>query len=250
MNVAMMQPTFMPWLGYFELIWKSDVFIMLDDFQFTVQSWHQRNRLFVNKDQVGWYTVPVRKAESFLASLNRTVINEDVPWRKKMLKRIQMNYGKAPCYKEIYPLVESWLLNEKPTLAEQNMCFVKSMCACLNLACEFRNSSDMPTAGKRSQRVLELLEACDATRYYSAQGAIGYMLADGVFPREGIQVLFQNFEHAPYAQVGSSGSFVPSLSILDALMNTGTAKTLDLITRGTSNWLTWEEALQSRHGAH
>ena len=61
MNVAMMQPTFLPWLGYFQLIYKSDIFIFLDDFQFSVQSYHQRNKLFVNQDQVDWYTVPIKK---------------------------------------------------------------------------------------------------------------------------------------------------------------------------------------------
>ena len=66
MKVAMMQPTFLPWQGYFELIYQADCFIFLDDFQFSVQSYHQRNRLFVNRDQVGWYTVPVKKSNAFL----------------------------------------------------------------------------------------------------------------------------------------------------------------------------------------
>lgn len=241
MNVAMMQPTFMPWLGYFELIYKSDIFITLDDFQFTIQSWQQRNRLFVNKAQVDWYTVPVKKTESFLAPLNKTIINESNPWRTKMLKRIQQNYSKAGYYNEIYPLVEKWLLTKMETLAEQNFLLIKSVCQCLGINREFKKSSDFPSTSKRSIRVLELLKSCQAEHYYCARGSFGYMLEDGAFPVNDVDVLFQDFRHIPYAQVGSPKEFIPSLSIIDALMNTGPATTYDLIKQGTARWQTWDE---------
>jgi len=241
MNVGMMQPTFMPWLGYFELIYKSDVFITLDDFQFTIQSWQQRNRLFVNKNQVDWYTVPVKKTESFLAPLDKAVINESIPWRKKMLKRIRQNYSKACYFYDIFQIVEAWLLMEKETLAEQNMLFIKNVCECLGINREFKKSSDFPSVEKRSIRVLELLKSCQADQYYCAKGSFGYMLEDAVFPVNGIDVLFQDFQHIPYIQVGSSNQFIPSLSIIDALMNIGSEKTFELIKQGTARWLTWDE---------
>ncbi len=241
MKIAMMQPTFMPWLGYFELIYKSDIFITLDDFQFTIQSWQQRNRLFVNKAQVDWYTVPVKKTESFLAPLNKTVINESLPWRTKMLKRIQQNYSKAGYYNEIYPLVEKWLLTKKETLDEQNFLFIKSMCECLGINREFKRSSDCPSTSKRSMRVVDLLTWCHGVHYYCAKGSFGYMFEDGVFPVNNVNVLFQDFQHISYAQVGSAKEFIPSLSIIDAMMNIGPAATYELIRQGTARWLTWDE---------
>jgi len=241
MNVAMMQPTFMPWLGFFELVYKSDIFIILDDFQFTVQSWQQRNRLFVNKNQVDWYTVPVKRSESFLLPLNKATINESVPWRKKMLKRIQQNYSKAPYFSDIYGIVERWLLTEKGTLAEQNMILIKDICECLSIGREFKKSSDLPATGKRSIRVLELLKSCYADHYYCAKGSFGYMFEDAVFPVKDIDVLFQDFQLVPYVQVGSPNEFIPSLSIIDALMNAGPEKTYELIKQGTPRWLTWNE---------
>ena len=72
MNVAMMQPTFLPWQGFFSLVYQSDAFIFLNDFQFSFQSFHQRNRLFVNQNQVEWYTAVVDKKTSFLRPLNET----------------------------------------------------------------------------------------------------------------------------------------------------------------------------------
>ena len=241
MIVAMMQPTFMPWQGYFELILKSDRFIFLDDFQFSVQSYHQRNRLFINKGQVGWYTVPIQKLTSFGAPLNKTKIEETIPWRKKMLKRIEANYSKAPFYSEIAPFISSWLLTPAESLAEQNIIFIKFVCELLGVRCEFRLSSENDSKSKRSERVIELLRWCEADFYLCAKGAFEYMLEDNVFPVSDIRVLFQDFEVSSYKQVGTKDNFIPNLSVLDALMNIGPKATAELIQNGTDRWMSWQE---------
>ena len=241
MDVAMMQPAFLPWQGFFELIYKSERFIFLDDFQFSVQSYHQRNRLFVNKDQVDWYTVPAQKTISFGASLNQTRTDENSPWRKKMCKRMQQNYSKATYFNEVYPHVESWLLTPAKSLAEQNMAFIRLACELLGLQRDFRFSSQRPSNAERSQRVLELLHWCEADRYYCAKGSFEYMQEDKVFPVDGIEVVFQDYKPQEYEQVGSPERFVPFLSILDALFNIGPKKTAGLIQSGTKRWLPWKE---------
>lgn len=240
MNVAMMQPSFMPWQGFFELIYKSDIFIFLDDFQFSVQSWHQRNRLFVNKGQVGWYSVPVQKTICFKSPLNETKINESTPWREKMWKRIQQNYSKASYYDEIAPQVQQWLLAKYESLATQNIAFITLVCNLLGISREFRLSSQLCSEKQRSHRVVELLQWCGVKCYFCACGSFGYMYNDSLFPVKGVEVLFQDFQPQPYAQTGSTGDFVPYLSILDALMNIGARKTLELIVNGTSKWQTWD----------
>jgi len=247
MKVAMMQPSFMPWLGYFELIRKSDKFIVLDDFQFSVQSYHQRNRLFVSSGQVGWYSVPVKKSVSFKSPLNQTKIDESGGWRAKMWKRIQYNYAKTAYYNEIAPFIEKWLLNPAESLAEQNITFVQMVCDILDYKKEILYSSQFESKGERSERVVELLHACSAKQYYSAKGSFDYMREDGVFPLDDISVHFQDFQAEPYAQVGSKEAFVPFLSVVDALMNVGPAKTAELIQNGTKYWLTWETMCQATH---
>lgn len=239
MNVAMMQPAFMPWLGYFELIYRSDRFIFLDDFQFSVQSYHQRNRLFVNRGQVDWYTVPVQKSVSFKAPLNETVINEKIPWRKKAWKRIQANYSKAPYYDEIAPIIEDWLLTPAGSLAAQNIAFIKTACSLMGIKRDFRYSSQYPSESQRSARVLELLRHCGANRYYCARGSFGYMLEDTVFPVNDIEVLFQDFKPQPYYQVCAIDGFIPFLSVVDSLLNVGPEATLAMIQTGTGKWLPW-----------
>lgn len=241
MNVAMMQPAFMPWQGFFELIYKSEIFIFLDDFQFSVQSYHQRNRLFVNTGQVGWYSVPVMKSISFKVSLNKTRINEMIPWRSKMWKRIQQNYSKAPYFAEIAPHVGKWILTQAESLAEQNITFIKLVCELIGFQRDFLLSSHYSTKARSSKRVFELLRWSGADIYFCAKGSFEYMREENIFPVVDIEVLFQDFVPKAYRQIGSLEKFIPSLSVLDALMNVGPESTAELITKGTQKWLTWDE---------
>lgn len=241
MKVAMMQPAFLPWQGFFELIYQADVFVLLDDFQFSAQSYHQRNRLFVSPGQTGWYTVPVVKSGFFRQPLNRTCIDESVPWRRKMLERLRQNYGKAPFFTALFPPVAAWLAAPAASLAEQNLGFIRLVLNFLGWEQELRFSSERPSASARSERVLELLNWCGASRYYAARGAFGYMREDGVFPVPEIEVLFQDFAPLPYSQAGSRDVFVPGLSVLDALFNLGPEETALLIAGGTERWLAWDD---------
>ena len=240
MNIGMMQPTFLPWLGLFELIHKADVFIFLDDFQFSVQSYHQRNRLFVNRGQVDWYSVPIKKTLSYQMPLNKAQINEDIPWRIKSWKRIQQNYGKAGYFKVYEEEISHWLLSPYSNLAEQNIVFIKMICEIIGVDRVFQKSSEFASQKQRSERVVELLRWSNAHCYYCANGSFDYMFQDQVFPAGDIEVLFQNFNPKAYPQVGSPDNFVPYLCVLDALFNIGPDDTAELIKEGTIEWSTWE----------
>jgi len=239
MKVAMMQPTFLPWQGYFELIYKADCFIFLDDFQFSVQSFHQRNRLFVNVDQVDWYTVPVKKANAFGCSLNNTKFDESRNWRKKLVKRLQQNYSKTPFYNDIYPLISKIIIDQVDDLSTLNIKLIKAIVKLFEWDVEWRVSSGLPTNTKRSERVLELLHWCNASRYYAAAGSAEYMKEDDVFPIANLEVLFQRFQIESYPQKNSSNEFIPNLSVVDALFNIGPAETARLITNN-NHWDTWD----------
>lgn len=238
-----MQPAFLPWQGFFELIYKSERFLILDDFQFSVQSYHQRNRLFVNKGQVDWYTVPVQKRESFGRALKNVRINDNALWRVKMWKRIQQNYSKARFYSLVAPFVQEWLFNKAESLAAQNIAFIMLVCDILGLTREILLSSQFPSNYSRSKRVAELLRLNSANSYYCAKGSFDYMLADGQFPLNDVTVFFQDFKPKSYTQIGSPNNFISYLSVLDALMNVGPERTIDLIAHGTTKWLTWDKMM-------
>lgn len=242
-KVSMMQPSFLPWQGLFELILNSDKFIFLDDFQYVVQSHHTRNRLFVNKNQVDFYNVPIQKAKCFEAKLNEVLIVENNVWKNKILKRLQNIYGKTDYFKEIYPLIENWLTKDFKILSDLNIEGIKLFSNILNIKTDFLYSSVFSNETKsdsiRSQRVEELLEWSNATQYLSAYGSYNYMIQDN-FDFSKYNVLFQNFIPKSYHQIQSE-EFVPYLSILDALFNVGATQTFELVKSGTTKWLNPEE---------
>lgn len=241
MKVAIMQPTFLPWLGYFGLVRSVDLFVFLDDAQLSIQSWQQRNRLFVNTDQVDWYTLPLRRQRAHFKPLNESEINDELPWRRKFWQRLAQNYAKAPHFKSLAPGVETWLQAPYRTVAQRNIAFIHWVWDVLGWKPEHRYSSQLPPVGTRSERVLQILEWCGATEYRSAQSAFAYMREDGVWPHARLRVLFQDFISHPYPQVGSTSGFVQNLAVLDALFNVGPAQTEDLISRGAARWLSWDD---------
>ena len=242
-KVAMMQPTWMPWQGYFALIYACDCFVFGDDYQFSPGSYHQRNRLFRNIGEVVWVTVPMQKQHSHGLPLNQSRICDDPPWREKTWKQIRQNYAAAPFFAQLGPVVRRWLLAPEESLAAQNIAFTRLACEVMGIRREFRLSSWHPSSLSRSQRVVDLISWCEADSYLCARGSFGYMKADGIFPSPGIDALFQDFHPQPYPQVGASGTFVPYLSVLDALFNIGPDTTLERIVAGTGTWQTWDEML-------
>ncbi|TFV91760.1 hypothetical protein E4K72_20255 [Oxalobacteraceae bacterium OM1] len=241
MKVAMMQPSFLPWQGYFELIRRSDVFVLLDDFQFSAQSYHQRNRMFVGPDRVDWYTVPVAKAGQFALPLNQVRIDDRTGWRRKTSARWKHVYGRAPYFQALYPELERWLSTPAASLAELNIGFIKLVLGAIGWERELRRSSDFESGGARSWRVVDILRSCGATEYFCARGSFDYMAEDGLFPVSGITVKFQNFAPKPYTQQPVATDFKPFLSVLDAMFFIGPEETGRLIEQGTDRWLAWSD---------
>ena len=146
----------------------------------------------------------------------------------------------------IAPHVQVWLSASVDSLATQNVAFIKLVCDILGWRKKFLLSSQFPSVAQRSDRVSELLRLNNADTYYCAKGSFDYMLADGVFPLSEVTVLFQDFYPQAYSQVGSPDSFIPYLSVLDALMNVGPDRTAELITQGTPKWMPWDEMVAKK----
>ncbi len=245
----MMQPTFLPWQGFFGLICACDRFVFGDDYHYSAGSFHQRNRLFRNRGEVTWMTVPMQKKCSTGLPLNAARIADDPPWRQHMWKQIHNTYRSTPFFGPVAPRLEHWLLTPAGSLAEQNIGFVRLACDLMALKRDFRLSSQRPAALARSRRVVDLLQWCEARVYLCAGGSFGYMKSDGVFPVNGIDVLFQDFQPPAYPQAAARGKFVPYLSILDALFNIGPEATRELIDAHSTKWRTWDEMLAA-NSAH
>jgi hypothetical protein len=247
----MMQPAFLPWQGYFELIDEADTFVLCDDFQYEPQSWQRRNRLFVSRDRVDWYGVQIRARGCSRSPLSQVPIDGSERWRMQMWRRLEYNYHKAPYFEAVAPRVREWLFASYCSLAETNQAFIELACDMMGIKTRIRLSSQRASDTRRSERVCELLDWCGATTYLCAAGSFEYMESDGLFPACGTEVLFQDFCPRPYHQISSSQGFVPNLSVLDALLNVGPQATRELIRHGTTRWLSWEarNGHESREGA-
>lgn len=239
-----MQPTFLPWQGFFELMCYSNKFVILDDFQLSVQSYQTRNKLFVSPGRVDFYSVPIQKAICFKNAINQVLIVNENHWKEKILRRLKNNYSKSFYFSEIMPQIEMWLMRNYMNLAELNIGFILMVCEMLEIKVEILYSSNFtrecPSVAGRSQRVLEILRWANADIYLCASGSFDYMLEDGVFPVTHPEVFFQNFVPGPYRQIGVK-TFVSHLSVLDALLNVGPKETRQLVESGTVRWLSWDE---------
>ncbi|MFN3513536.1 MAG: WbqC family protein [Phenylobacterium sp.] len=213
-----MQPTYLPYLGYFHLIAASDVFVFLDDVQFARRSWQSRNRILGAGGEV-MLTVPVQKHERD-TPICEILISEAEPWRDKHLASIRHAYARRPFFAEGFTFLEEALAT-RGELAGLNRGIVEAAARRLGLAAEFVNASDLACPGHRSEHLLAICRAVGATDYLSPMGSQDYMVEDGVFTAAGFPVRFQGFVQIPYPQ--GREPFTPYMAFVDALMNLGWA---------------------------
>lgn len=239
-RVVLMQPQFLPWLGYLELIHRADVFVFLDDFQFLRRSWGHRNQLFVVRGKVGMVTLPVRHASSQETTFQDVAEAETTAWRRKLLTQLRQNYARAPYGEAVLALIHGWFASTYRNVADLEIAFIEKVAAYLDLRPHFVRSSSLNIAAlRRSWRLRALLEKLGAGVYVSPHGSFRYMKEDGVFPLPELPVYFQDHIPQPYRQHGSD-EFIPRLSCLDAMANLDAAE-MRAILQGTAWWQNWEE---------
>lgn len=241
LNVALMQPLFLPWVGYFELIKKVDCFVYLDDFQFSRQSWGHHNKIFSSAGGVQIISAPFNHPKSLTASYNEIHHQIDSKWKRKFLANIAQTYAKSRSVESVIPLLTLWLNTEATIMSDMSISFIEIIKQFLNIKKQIYRSSqfEYDRNAVRSQKILSLLKAVKATSYYAANGSFEYMLQDLVFPREDMPCFFQDHRPIEYKQVHSK-VFVPYLSIIDALCNLPCSEVSSIIS-ATPKWLNWEE---------
>ncbi len=239
----MMQPTFLPWTGYFSLVACCDVFVLLDDFQFQRHSFHHRNRLFLSPGQPGWVTVPIERthAEHWPAiNAVRPLLHRG--FDAKLARMLSHNYGQSPFFDAVWAPLHALLRRDWQSLADLNIALIEALSVQLGCGATFVRSSVIGSRGSRSERVADLLRRVDATDYLAAAGAEDYMRADGVFPIAGVTTRFQNYTPVPYEQ-SQSTTFVPYLSVLDMLLQIGPDRAHDRVLAGAGEPRAWSETV-------
>lgn len=230
MILAAHQPNFFPWLGFFNKIYISNTFVLLDDVQMmkTGSTWFNRCYISVNgKSQ--FYTVPITRP-SGLVFISNAHMNE-LKWKFKLQNTLKMAYGRHPHFQEnIGPIFE---LIEKSSdrLCDFNISVISHFIKIFELEkTRIIRSSDYQVPSSSTQRLIDLVKLLGCDSYLEGGGASGYQ-EDGLFGEHGISLIKQSYIHPHYFQRGSA-EFSMGLSILDPLFNCGVDVTRKLIMGG------------------
>lgn len=227
MIVAIHQPNFLPWLGYFVKIARADTFVFLDNVQFTKSGFSKRVRIKNQQGHEVWLTVPIRSGATARA-INRIGIEESTRWRPDMINKLRGYYGQAPFAAEMIDRIKPWLADAPTTsLAALNQTLILNVMDILGLEVDIRVASefDLPPLAKDDLNIA-IVKRCGGDAYLSGTGGLNYMDA-ALYAREGLEVRLNQVALPPYPQI--NGPFIPNLSVIDALFNLGTEGTRHLI---------------------
>lgn len=224
-----MQPTYLPWLGYFDLIAQSQAFIFLDNVQFEKQSWQQRNRIRTAKG-LEWLIVPVLGKGRHDQLIRDVEIIKSKKFPGPHLRAFQMNYQRAPYFDQFFPELSDIIENNNTSLNKLNIGIIKWLSSVMGIEANFVNSSDLEAGGKRTSLLVNLCKKIDANLYLSPIGAKEYIdSTHGEFAAAGIEVWLHNYEHPEYTQLYKP--FLPYASVIDLLFNEG-GRALEIICSG------------------
>jgi hypothetical protein len=224
--VVVLQPGYLPWLGFFDQLRRSDIFVYYDDVQYDKGGWRNRNRVKSSRGPV-WLTVPVLHTHD-PQPINAVCIDARYPWQRKHLDTIAQLYANAPFIDRYLPSLRDLLLQKWELIADLDIAVVALFLEWLGLRRVLHRSSTLGVGGPRSERLLNICRHFGADRYISGNAAQSY-LDVSLFEANGISVEWQNYRHPEYAQL--HGPFEPYLSTLDLLLNVGEAS-LDVIASG------------------
>jgi hypothetical protein len=224
--VAIHQPNYFPWLGYFYKIARADIFVLLDDVQFSKSSYTNRVQILFN-GRPRWLTVPIRVS---LGQLINTVLPASEAWRMSHLSLLHHAYGDALHFQETWRIVERWI-EDAPSgnLGKLNGWIIGQIAAQLGTHTRIIESSDLGVrAEEPDMRLAAIADAVSPSNpvYLSGRGGAKYQRPE-TFEKMGVALRYVEFDHPLYAQ--RTEQFFPGLSVLDAAFHLGWQETRRLV---------------------
>lgn len=214
LKVAIMQPYFLPYVGYFQLLASVDLFVIYDNIKYTKKGWINRNRYLMNGDAAD-FVLSLKKDSDFLDVRDRRLADDFD--NRKLLNRFREAYRKAPFFNEVFPAIESIVLNPERNLFDFIYHSVNEVCRMLGIRTRIALSSslDIDHTFKSQDKVLAICQHLGATTYINAIGG-QELYSQRAFSGLGIDLRFIRALPIQYPQLGNT--FVPWLSILDVMM--------------------------------
>ncbi|MFD1817361.1 WbqC family protein [Pseudarcicella hirudinis] len=244
---AVMQPTYLPWLGYFDMIDKVDVFVFLDNVQLMQRSWQTRNRIKNIKGEEIILSIPVKKTARFdeITILNAEPNNES-KWSVDHLRKIEDAYRKSTYFSTVNPLIKEFYSQTFTSLADFHCKFISQICNWIGIDTPLIRASDLGSFPEiKDVKTVKIIRAINCNSYLSARGSAEYIEANtpgGEFTKHNIPLYYHNYEHPQYPQI--NGAFLPFMGIIDLLYNVGFEQSLSIIKTGRRNDIYYSEFLR------
>lgn len=223
MIVAIHQPNFLPWLGYFDRMIRADMFIVLDHVQFERRNYQNRTRIRID-DKGHWLTVPVQQNSQQERILDKRIDNPPVDdlrwWGANHCRTIRHAYRDAPFLSDYYPTLRGLLESRWDRLVDLDLALLHFLRDALAISTPIIRSSDLNVAGSKSELILNLCLATGASTYLAGMGGSRSYLERAAFADAGVDIAWQDFHHPHYTQCGGEG-FISGLSAIDSLFNQG-----------------------------
>lgn len=219
-RITILQPSYLPWIGYFDQINRSDTFIFFDDVLYTKNDWRNRNKIKTPNGSL-WLTLSVKlkgRISNQLKVKDAVIANSDI--LRSHLKTIGMNYKNAQHFESFYNLLKEILNRDYQLLTNLNIDIIKMITKYLDLsAVSFLHSSELNILyDNPTDHLLKICKKLKATHYLTGDSARGY-LSEEEFKKNNIVLEYQNYQHPIYRQLW--GEFIPYLSIVDLIFNEG-----------------------------
>jgi len=221
-RIAIVQSSYIPWKGYFDLMRQVDEFILYDDAQYTRRDWRNRNRI-KTKDGLLWLTIPVEVKGKFTQAIKDVCVS-DRSWNDRHFKTIVSAYGRAPHFGETRDAFEELYRGATSQgLGEINRRLIDGLAAMLGIPTKVSSSTDYELPEGRVERLVALCRQAGATEYLSGPSARDYISRDErLFADAGIQVSYIDYTGYPeYPQLYPP--FVHQVSVIDLIVHTGSA---------------------------
>lgn len=233
-RIAIMQPTYLPWLGYFDLIEQVDKFVFMDNVQLVKRSWQVRNRIKTSQEEL-FLTISIKKTKKRDETLIcDALIDQENQWKEKHIKSIEFAYQKAPFFDCVFPFIKNLIFRDEHLLSKFNIYIIRQIAIKLGIKTDLITASELKNIqGSKDLLLVSMCQEVGCNEYLSPKAASVYIDKDypgGELVRNNIQVYYHNYEHPLYNQI--HGKFIPFLSIIDLLFNHGFENSLAIVRQG------------------
>ncbi len=227
-TAAIMQPTYLPWIGYFGLMDHVDEFVFLDSVQFAKRSWQQRNQVKTQNGPI-WLSVPVHSKGARNQQICKVSIVKDGIFPSKHIRSIEASYSKSPYFSQYSSGLFELLSAGHDSLADLTISLIVWLRDQLGILTPFKRSSELSIEGSKADLLAGICSHLNIDHYISPLGSKDYMDQSDAFEKRGISVSYFHFAHPEYPQL--SNDFLPYMSIIDLMFNAG-PKSLSIIQSG------------------